>query len=270
MTRSSADIAPRRIDSHQSDRSPAPWRGPARPRPLIRAGLAAHHGPVRLLWSILAGLGGLFVAAALVIALVSASFFSDAEHTTGRVVALRHNNNKGMAAPVVAYTARDGRERIYQSSTYTNPPYEIGATVDIAYDPAAPDSAALDTWTSRWLLPTIFGGIGSVHLVVGLLGLLTIVRRKREIARLLREGQRVDAELVGAEQDTRIRVNRRHPYVLRLQATLPGEAAPRTFTSRRFWYDPSPLLPDRTLPVFYDPRDPKRHVVDTGQLRPRR
>lgn len=224
---------------------------------------------MRLLWSIFAGLGGLFVVAALVIVVVSATFFADAVHASGRVVALRHGDD-GMAAPVVAYTARDGRERLYQSSTYTNPPYQVGDAVDIAYDPADPDSAAIDSWTSRWLLPTIFGGIGSVHGTVGLVGLLTLLRRKREIARLLREGQRVDAEVLRADQDMRIRVNRKHPYILRLQATLPGESAPRSFTSRRFWYDPIPHLARRTLPVFYDPRDPGRHVVDTGDLPPRR
>jgi hypothetical protein len=224
---------------------------------------------VRLLWSIFAGLGGLFVVAALVIAVISAGFFADAEHTTGRVVALRHSN-KGGAAPVVAYTAADGRERIYQSSTYSTPSYQVGDIVDIAYDPADLDSAAIDSWTSRWLLPTIFGGLGSVHFSVGMFGLLTILRRKNEIDRLLRHGQRVDADVLRAEQDTRISVNRRHPFVLRLQAILPGESAPRIFTSRRFWYDPTPHLPRRTLPVFYDPRDPARHVVDTGTLPPRR
>lgn len=224
---------------------------------------------MRLLWSIFAGLGGLFVAAALAVAIVSAGFFADAAHTDGRVVALRFDN-KGAAAPIVAYTAADGRERLYQSSTYSTRAYEVGDAVDIAYDPADPDSAAIDSWTSRWLLPTIFGGLGSVHFSVGILGMLTILRRKHEVEHLLRHGQRVDADVLRSEQDTRISVNHRHPFILRVQATVPGESAPRIFTSRRFWYDPTPHLPRRTLPVFYDPRDPARHVVDTGPLPPRR
>jgi hypothetical protein len=224
---------------------------------------------VRLLWSIFAGLGGLFVAAALAVAVISAGFFADAAHATGRVVALRQSNDGG-AAPVVAYTAADGRERIYQSSTYSTPSYQVGDIVDIAYDPAEPDSAAIDSWTSRWLMPTIFGGVGSVHFSLGMFGLLTILRRKNEVEHLLRHGQRVDGDVLHVEQDTRVTVNRRHPYILRVQASLPGEPAPRIFTSRRFWYDPTPHLPRRTLPVFYDPRDPARHVVDTGPLPPRR
>ncbi|MFZ6185874.1 hypothetical protein [Nannocystis pusilla] len=51
---------------------------------------------------------------------------------------------------------------------------------------------------------------------------------------------------------------------------MPGEASARTFVSRRFWYDPGPHLRRPTLSVCYDPRSPKRHVVDTGDLDPRR
>lgn len=226
----------------------------------------AQMGLKKLLGSVFAGVGALFFTASVVLAVLSSRFHARAEHTTGEVVGLRESNEGGLLAPDVAFTTPDGRRRVHRSNNYSQPSYQIGDRVTIAYDPAEPDSAALDTWTARWLLPTIFGAIGLVDLSVGTTLLLLRRRRKQEIARLLREGPRIDARVVAVEQDTKVRVNHKHPWVIRCEGTLPGEPAPRVFTSRHFWYDPSSRVAGRSLPVHYDPRDPARHVVDTRDL----
>jgi hypothetical protein len=133
-----------------------------------------------------------------------------------------------------------------------------------------PEDAVIASPTNRWLLPGIFAGIGFVHLCIGSFALVRRARRKREIAWLLRAGQRLDAPVTTITQDTSIRVNRRSPWVIRCEATLPGESTARTFVSRRFWFDAGPHLRGPTLPVCYDPREPSRHVVDTGDLVPGR
>ncbi|MCY1066948.1 DUF3592 domain-containing protein [Nannocystis sp. RBIL2] len=224
---------------------------------------------MKLVWSLIAGLGGLFFAVGLVLFAVDLQFFADARRTEGEVIDLRFTS-KGGGAPDVAWADHLGRDHVHRSNIYSRPSYRLGDRVIIAFDPDEPENATIDSPTNRWLLPGIFGGIGFVHLSVGSFALLRRARRKREIVWLLREGQRVDATVTTITQDTSIRVNRRSPWVIHCQATLPGEAVARTFVSRRFWYDPGPHLRRPTLSVCYDPRSPERHVVDTGDLDPRR
>lgn len=224
---------------------------------------------MKFVWSLIAGLGGLFFAVGLVLLAVDLHFFHDARRTPGEVVDLRFNS-KGSGAPSIAYTDDRGLAHVYRSNIFSRPSYRIGDRVTVAYDPDEPGDAAIDATLDRWLLPGIFGGIGFVHLGIGLLGLLRRARRKREIAWLLREGRRIDATVTAVTQDTSIRVNRKSPWVIHCEATLPGESAPRTFVSRRFWYEPGAHVRRAGLTVCYDPRDPARHVVDTGDLDPRR
>lgn len=223
----------------------------------------------RLLGTIFAGIGGLFFVAAVVFVVLEVRFERTALHSTGEVVALRRSS-KGGRAPDVAFTAVDGREHVHRSNVYSTPSYEVGDVVPIAYDPTDPDSAIIDSFSGRWLLPTIFGGIGLVDLLVGGSLLWLRARRKREIAWLLREGTRVMARVVAVEEDPKVRVNGKRPWIIRCEATLPGEAGPRRFTSRRFWYDPTDRVAGKTLPVHYDPQDPGRSVVDTGEVPTRR
>lgn len=219
----------------------------------------------KLLGSLFAGMGALFVVIAAAVGFDGARFYAAAERTTGEVVALRRSS-KGGGAPDVAFTTRDGQPRVYRSTFYSTPSYRIGDRVPIAYDPADPERVGLDTFSERWLLPAIFGGLGTVELIVGVTLLQLRRRRKLEIERLLRDGPRIDAKVVGVEQDRKVRINKKHPWFIRCEATLPGESDARSFTSRRFMYDPSDRVAGRTLPVHYDPKDPARHVVDTGDL----
>jgi hypothetical protein len=222
---------------------------------------------VKFLWSIFAGVGGLFLAAALVLLALDLRFFADARRTEGVVVSLRCGK-KGSCAPDIAYSDHAGRRHTLHSNRYARPSYQVGDRLPLAYDPDEPDDAAVDRPLDRHLLPALFGGIGGIQFTIGLLGLLRRARRKREIAWLLRAGERVEATVVTITHDTSIRVNRRHPWVIHCEARLPGEATPRKFISRRFWDDPTPHV-GRTLVVRYDPRDPGRHVVDTGELQAR-
>lgn len=224
---------------------------------------------LRFVFAGFAIVGGLFLAAGLIFAALTIRFVSSAERTTGRVVSLRYDD-EGLSSPDVAYAARDGRERVYRSRSASSWSYAVGEEVEVLYDPRDPDEAEIDRWTSLWLLPGIFAGLGGAACAIGLVGLRRRRERKALVARLLRSGQRVTAEITAVVRDETLEVNGEHPWVIRCIATLPGEGAPRNFTSRRFWYDPSPHFPARTVSVCYDPRRPEDFVVDTGDLPPKR
>lgn len=224
---------------------------------------------MKLLWSVFAAVGGVLVTIGLVLFTLDLRFFAGAERTGGEVIDVRFGN-RGAGAPDIAWTDDAGRSHVYRSNTSSRPPYRVGDRVTIAYHPDDPDNPAIDAPFDRWFFPGLFTGMGSVQLGLGLFGLLRRARRKREIAWLTRAGQRLDATITAVTQDTSIHVNRKHPWVIHCQATLPGESEPRTFVSRRFWYEPRPYLRRPTLTVYYDPQAPARHVVDTGDLHPRR
>lgn len=217
---------------------------------------------MKLVWSIFAVVGGAFLVTALVLLAFDRHYFADAHRVPGEVVALRCRLRDN-CAPDIAYTDHTGRPQVLRSDRYSRPSYQVGDRVTIAYH--TPDDATIDGFAHRFLFPLVFGGLGSLQLTIGLIGLLRRRRRKHDIAWLLRQGERVDATVASIAQDTSVRVNHQHPWVIHCEAKLPGDAAPRTFTSRRFWYDPTPHI-GRTLVVRYDPRDPARHLVDTGDL----
>ena len=77
--------------------------------------------------------------------------------------------------PVVAFTDRDGQSHTVQVPEGSSPPeWSAGDAVTVLYDPANPQSARIDSWSSTlllWLLPGITGiaGIaflGAVYLVL--------------------------------------------------------------------------------------------------------
>ena len=225
---------------------------------------------MRLLGAIFTGTGALFLAVGLVLLARDLSFFAGTVRTEGEVVAIRVSARGRTGAPDVAYTDDIGRAHVFRSNTYSRPSYEVGDVLTIAFHPADPERAAIDSPSQRWLIPGIFTLIGGIQLAVGLFVLIRRARRKRLFTALLRDGQRVLATSFKAVQDTRIRVNGQHPWVLHCQATLPGESAPRHFkNSRRFWYDPTSAL-GPTVAIRYDPHDPTRHAIDTGDLPSRR
>jgi hypothetical protein len=44
----------------------------------------------------------------------------------------------------------------------------------------------------------------------------------------------------------------------------------RDFRSENLYFDPAPLLDEKTLDVWFDPRNPKRYWVDTEFIKERR
>lgn len=124
--------------------------------------------------------GALFLVVGLILAGVSVSFLATAERAPGTVVALEWRNDhdgvsrkkreddRPAAYPVVEFTSADGTQRTFQDSTGSNPPaYEEGERVEVLYRADSPEDARIKGFTSLWLLPLIFGGIGLLIAGIG-------------------------------------------------------------------------------------------------------
>ncbi|MCW5773978.1 MAG: DUF3592 domain-containing protein [Rhodospirillaceae bacterium] len=78
---------------------------------------------------------------------------------------------------VVAFHTPDSVEHRFRSGTRSSF-IHVGDRVAVAYDPADPEDAGIDTPFGRWALALIFGVIGAVFVVMGA-GMLLVSRMIR-------------------------------------------------------------------------------------------
>ncbi|WP_432201726.1 DUF3592 domain-containing protein [Erythrobacter sp. W53] len=187
----------------------------------------------------------------------------------GTVIALdRRRGSEGGTtyAPVVEWTDRDGTRHEFTSSTSSSPAsFSRGEAVTVMYDPAKPGQAKIDSFGQRFMLPLVFGGMGSLFAILGAVFVFLFLRRKKTVERLKLSGIRIEAEVTRCELDRSIKVNSRSPYRVHAQATHPGTGKLASFKSDPIWLDLSKELDGKTVPVLIDPNAPKQHYIDLSQ-----
>ena len=99
-------------------------------------------------------------------------FLDTAARTDGTVVELeRKRSAKGMAMdhPVVRFTPRETGETIEFKSRFGMwpSPFAVGEPVEVAYDPAYPSQAEIDSFWTIWLLPLLIALFGAACLAAG-------------------------------------------------------------------------------------------------------
>ncbi|MEU6678960.1 DUF3592 domain-containing protein [Streptomyces sp. NPDC046853] len=142
--------------------------------------------------------GSLFLVIGLILTGVSVSYLASGERARGTVVSMewrndgssgkRRANDGPTAYPVVQFTAADGKSRTFEDSMGSNPPaYDLMERVEVLYRADSPEDARINSFTSLWLLPLIFSGIG---LLIGGIGVTIgiVLRRRRPRAVQLTKG----------------------------------------------------------------------------------
>lgn len=110
---------------------------------------------------------------------------------------------------------------------------------------------------------------GGIFLVLGLAFLGTIARIRRDRTWLQENGRIIEADILGVQYDTRVRVNGRCPLVLQCQAVNPADSKVYVFESDSLWFDPTPFLENRDkMPVLVDPDNYHRYQVLTEGILP--
>ena len=131
---------------------------------------------------VLAVVGLAIFLGSLLVCAHTASYIGRAARAQGTVTALvrRQNtadtNTNGSISngPPFTYSwqavvrfRHDGQQTEFDDSVATNPPaYHVGETVNVLYLESNPFDARIYSFTSLWLVPMIFGGIGILLLVV--------------------------------------------------------------------------------------------------------
>lgn len=192
------------------------------------------------------------------------AFAAEAVRTQGTVVDLEADRSDSSGStlyrPVFEFSDRDGRSVRVSGKTASSPPsHRRGDRVTVLYPPGAPEEARLDSWSERWLLTAVLGGVGLPFAAVG--------------AGLLVAGLRVSAASAPSATETTVpakfvtvRRDEAGGFVVHGQWQDPKTGRVRVVESESFAYDPSERLRGQAVLVRVDPDDPELSELDLGFL----
>jgi hypothetical protein len=220
-------------------------------------------GTLKLIGSIFGLVGLVLLAVGAWFAVDAQRFVAGATRSEGVVVAMEGSDT---LAPVVEFTAADGRTVQFRSSLSSSPPsYSVGERVGVYYDIEAPDDARIDAFMDLWFATLVLSGMGSVFGAVGFFTLYLPWRRARIAKALRQHGRALQATFDRVELDTSFAVNDRNPWRIHVRWLDPDTGERRDFRSEHLWEDPTGFVPEQVT-VFVDPRKPSRYHVDVSYL----
>ena len=127
-----------------------------------------------------------------------------------------------------------------------------------------------------WQLPSVsdpvvflsvFGGIGSIFLVLGLAFLLVDIRHRHLLRRAYDSGNCVDAEIIGIREQVNVNMMNGHPWYVECACT-DSSGVVHIYHSRYLRVDVTGLLKSKTVPVYIDPYNADIGFVDIDAVLP--
>ncbi len=122
--------------------------------------------------------------------------------------------------------------------------------------------------TGEGLFLMVFGGIGGIFLLVGILFLLLMLQRIRMHQQLFAQGHYVMATVTSVMPNYNVRVNGRVPYIAECSYTDPDSGVLHLFQSRNIYFDPTAILMDAQVPVYVDQGNYRHYYVDVDAVLP--
>ena len=145
----------------------------------------------------------------------------------------------------------------------TSSPYAPGEKFQLKVDPAKPQEAT--TAGTLWIGPIFLTLFGSVFASVGGFLLRRVFRRQKILDELQHSPHRVRGRVTYVGPDTSIKINRRHPWIVKAEWTHPSTGQTHTATTfDELWSDPQTtgqLEADGSVEVRFNPRDPTRAAI---------
>jgi hypothetical protein len=220
-------------------------------------------GTLRFIGSVFGVIGLALVLAGGGFAWSTQQFLASATRAEGVVVAMVGSDT---LAPVVEFTAPDGRVESFRSMVSSSPPdFSVGERVVVYFDPADPQNARIGAFFHLWFLPIFLVGMGSIFGAVGFFILYLPWRRARIAQELRHQGRALQATFDRVELDTSFAVNDQNPWRVHVRWREPTTGMEHAFRSDHLWEDPTGMVPEQVT-VFVDPRNFKRYHVDVSFL----
>lgn len=228
--------------------------------------------PARLIFTIFLGIGVAMLVAAGYSYLHTREFVASAVAADGVVIAnvwstSSGRNRSAAAYPRVRFRTAAGREVTFVSGVGTNPPsYRAGESVEVLYDPGDPANARIHSFGSLYVLPLVFGILGTVFSLVGGIPFAWTRHVQGRDDWLRANGRRIQADFERVEINGAVRVNGQCPWRIVCQWLNPMTNQVHVFRSHNLWYDPASFITGKTMEVILDPGNPKRYLVETSFL----
>jgi Protein of unknown function (DUF3592) len=111
--------------------------------------------------------GSVAAAVGIGIGIHNWSFASSARETEGTVIRLVVTGKRGTAAPIVRYEVGEKFFEIQGGVSSSPPAHAVGEKVTILYHPDQPHQGNIKSFMDQWFLPLIFGGLGTLFVVIG-------------------------------------------------------------------------------------------------------
>jgi hypothetical protein len=121
--------------------------------------------------------GAVFGGVGAFMTVKSLNFSRDAGRVEGTVIRHERTGNKGNRIPIVRYEVY-GKSHELRGDVGSSSPPAVNSKVAVLYKTADPNEAQIDSFVQRWLFPLVFGGIGGLVLLVGLVVLIQGIANK--------------------------------------------------------------------------------------------
>lgn len=119
----------------------------------------------KILLLIFGVVGSIFIAIAGVTFYNQSQSIEKSSLITAQVIRMEVNS-EGLSAPVIEYEW-EGKKWLYASSTFSKPPaYQLDEKVPVYVNRENPGEIVVNTFSDRWLLITLFAGLGSVFVAI--------------------------------------------------------------------------------------------------------
>lgn len=143
----------------------------------------------------------------------------------------------------------------------------IGDEITIYYNPLNP--MEIVSSSSSIFLLLVFGLLGGIFLLIGLIMLGVSIKKQTSKNALLASGTRVYADITDIDLNTSYSVNGRHPYVINCRWTNPASGITYLFKSGNLWFNPDFLIEEHhiiSLSVYLNMEKPKKYYIDISEL----
>ncbi len=210
--------------------------------------------------------GLIMMVIAITLAVTNSNFKKDSMTAAGTVLELvmSDNNDSDAYTPKIKFITAAGDTIVFTHSIYSDPPvFAVNEVVKVLYNPESPADAKVGSFFSLFSGSIILFAIGLL-IAIPSYYLFTVDRREmKELKFYLRNGTRIEARLLGVEEDSTIRVNDKHPYYIIAGKNINGELF--RFKSKSYLSDPSPhLIKVETIVVYLHPFEKNKYLMDTS------
>lgn len=212
---------------------------------------------LKFLWGTFTTMGAIIVIIGLIVFFSVCINYKNKVDTVGIIIDTGNETT-------VSYSV-EGEEHESSFSGYSSS-FHVGDEIEIYYDK---DDVNKIGSKSLDLVYLILPGIGSIFLLIGVIGLAFLLHKKKKEKNLRENGELVYATYSETILNVNVRVNGRYPYNIIVEWNNPEDGKKYLLKSKNIYFNPEMLIEERnikTFPVYINPNNKKQYFVDVDIL----